>query len=77
MIIGTMMINDNHQLIIGMIINIIKKTALLAGFHFSNVDHYDHGADKVMIIKTNNANQMTILTHLLVYYLNCFTLLKH
>ena len=64
-IIETMMINDNHQLIIGMIISIIKETALLAGCQFYNVDHYGHGVHKVMIIKTNNGNQMMILTHLL------------
>ena len=53
-----------------MIINITKKTALLAGCQFSDVDHYDHGADKVMIIKTNKANQMIILTHLLPHILS-------
>ena len=50
-IIETMMINDNHQLIIGIFINIIKKTALFAGYQFYNVDHYGHGTEKVMIIK--------------------------
>ena len=52
MIIGmTMMINDNHQLIIVIFINIIKKTTLFAGCQFYNVDHYGHGTEKVMIIK--------------------------
>ena len=31
MMIGRMMMNDNHMLIIRMIINIIKKTVLLVG----------------------------------------------